>query len=126
MKSRQDSPSPLSAVEVDEELAALDAITDEEAEKAARNDPDNPPITEEEWAAALAREAERDIYGVARLRRRLRISQFAFAERYGLPVGTLRQWEQGLREPDAAAKSLLAVIEADPEFAAEAIRRRAA
>ena len=109
-----------------DEAAALAAMTDEEAVAGARNDPDNPEITDEEWAAALAREAERDIYGVARLRRRLRISQFAFAERYGLPIGTLRQWEQGIREPDAAAKGFLAVIEADPEFAAEAIRRRAA
>src|SRR4051794_39032761 len=68
-----------------DEAAALDAISDEEAEAAARRDPDNPPITDEEWAAGLRREAKRDCYGVARLRRRLRISQVAFAERYRIP-----------------------------------------
>ena len=107
MRSRQDSPSPLSAVEVDEELAALDAITDEEAEEAARNDPDNPPITKEEWAAALAREVERDIYGVARLRRRLGLAQVQFVNRYKVPYRALREWERGVSELDAAWRLLL-------------------
>ena len=58
-----------------DEGAVLDAITDEEAEAAARRDPDNPPLADEAWEAGLRREAERDRYGVARLRRRLRISR---------------------------------------------------
>ena len=56
-----------------DEGVVLDAITDEEAEAAARRDPDNPPLADEAWEAGLRREAERDRYGVARLRRRLRI-----------------------------------------------------
>ncbi len=87
-----------------DEGAVLDAITDEEAEAAARRDPDNPPLADEAWEAGLHREAERDRYGVARLRRRLRISQVAFAERYRIPLSTLRQWEQSVREPDGAAR----------------------
>jgi putative transcriptional regulator len=109
-----------------DEAAALDAITDEEAEAAARRDPDNPPITAEEWTAGLRREAERDRYGVARLRRRMRVSQIAFAERYRIPLSTLRQWEQGTREPDGAAKLLLRVIEEHPDLVAAVAARKAA
>ena len=57
-----------------DEAAALDALADEEAEAAARRDRGNPEVTDEAWAASLRREAERDRHGVARLRRRLRVS----------------------------------------------------
>src|SRR3954454_10011718 len=121
----------MSGREVDEG-AVLDAITDEEAEAAARRDPDNPPLDDEAWEAGLraeagrGREAERDRYGVARLRRRLRISQVAFAERYRIPLSTLRQWEQGVREPDGAARLLLRVVEAPPDLVAAVAAREAA
>jgi putative transcriptional regulator len=108
---------------IDDELAAADAMIEEELEAAARRDPDNPPMDEAEYRAAMALAAERDIHGVARLRRKLGMAQVQFADRYKIPLQTLRLWEQGAREPDAAARSLLAVIEADPAFAAEAIRR---
>jgi putative transcriptional regulator len=108
---------------IDEERAAVDARTEEELEAAARKDPDNPPIDPAEFYAALAREDARDVYGVARLRRKLGMAQIVFSARYGIPLQTLRQWERGLREPDTAAKSLLAVIEAFPEQAAVAIER---
>jgi putative transcriptional regulator len=39
----------------------------------------------------------------------------AFAEAYGIPVGTLRDWEQRRKNPDAPARAYLEVIEADPE-----------
>ena len=107
----------------DDEMARVAALTDEEVEAAARNDPDNPVTGEEEYLAAKAIAEARDIHGVARLRRKLRMAQVQFAGTYGIPLQTLRQWERGLREPDTAAKSLLAVIEAFPEQAAEAIER---
>ena len=48
----------------------------------------------------------------------------AFASAYRLPLGTVRDWEQQKRRPDAPARALLKVIEADPErverFLAEA------
>lgn len=41
----------------DDDVAVLDAITDEEAEAAAQRDPDSPELTEdEEWSAGLRRE----------------------------------------------------------------------
>jgi putative transcriptional regulator len=101
----------------------LDALTDEEIAAAVASDPDAAPILEEsELEAFLAREAERDKWGVARLRRRLGIAQVVFADRYRIPLNTLRNWEQGVCEPDRAAKVLLAAIATDPELVARAAR----
>ncbi len=53
------------------------------------------------------------------LRRVLALTQEEFAERYQIPIGTLRDWEQGRSEPDAPAKALLRLIAADPDDAAK-------
>ena len=57
---------------------------------------------------------------VAVLRRRLKLTQDGFAHRYGIPLPTLRQWEQGLRKPDATVRAYLTVIARDPEGVAAA------
>lgn len=59
---------------------------------------------------------------VAAIRKRQRLSQAAFAARYGLPAGTVRDWEQNRRRPDRAAILLLKVIEQAPEVVERAIR----
>ena len=41
-------------------------------------------------------------------------TQAQFADAYHIPVATLRDWEQGRRQPDAPARALLTVIAADP------------
>jgi putative transcriptional regulator len=93
--------------------------TDAEIAAAVADDPDAAPIrTAGELKAMRAREDARDRYGVARLRRRLGLAQVQFASRYRIPLSTLRQWEQGVVEPDAASKLLLAVIAAEPELIA--------
>jgi DNA-binding transcriptional regulator YiaG len=56
---------------------------------------------------------------VAALRKRLRVSQAVFAARYGIPLATLRDWEQGRRTPDMTAQAYLRVIAREPE----AVRR---
>lgn len=53
---------------------------------------------------------------VAAIRRKQRLSQAAFAKRYGLSLGTLRDWEQERRAPDRAAVVLLSLIDRDPEM----------
>ena len=55
-------------------------------------------------------------------RRSMKLSQAAFAERFGLPLNTLKQWEQGLRVPDTAADVLLRVIVADPDLVERVVR----
>ncbi len=49
------------------------------------------------------------------LRGRLMLSQEGFARRYGFTLTTLRNWEQGLRQPDAAVRAYLTVISRDPK-----------
>ena len=41
-------------------------------------------------------------------------TQAQFADASHIPVGTLRDWDQGRRQPDAPARALLTVIAADP------------
>jgi putative transcriptional regulator len=49
------------------------------------------------------------------LRRRSRLTQQEFAARLGVPVETIRNWEQGKRLPRGPARALLAVIAHAPE-----------
>ena len=58
---------------------------------------------------------------VRAIRTRLGLSRPAFAERFGLAVAAVRDWEQGLRRPDPAARVLLLVIDRSPEVVAEAV-----
>jgi putative transcriptional regulator len=53
-----------------------------------------------------------------RLRDRLGLTQEEFAARYQIPVGTLRDWEQGRKHPDAPARAYLRVIARDPHAVA--------
>src|SRR3974390_2371862 len=49
------------------------------------------------------------------LRRRARLTQQEFAEKVGVPVETIRNWEQGKRMPRGPARALLAVIAHAPD-----------
>ncbi len=49
------------------------------------------------------------------IRRALELTQEEFAARYRIPLGTLRDWEQGRTKPDEAARAYLTVIARDPE-----------
>ena len=73
------------------------------------------PFSDDEFdrglGAALARRA----------RQATGLSQAAFAERYGIPAASLRDWEQGRRSPDSATKSYLRVIARMPDAVAHAL-----
>jgi putative transcriptional regulator len=58
---------------------------------------------------------------IKRLRWSLSLSQQEFADRFGIPVGTLRDWEQGRTEPDAPARAYIKVIMKDPDGVARVI-----
>ena len=49
------------------------------------------------------------------LRRRAHLTQIEFASRLGVPVETIRNWEQGKRAPRGPARALLAVIAHSPD-----------
>lgn len=63
---------------------------------------------------------------VRAIRRRLGLSQAAFAHRFGFGVATVRDWEQGRYQPDQAARSYLLVIEREPEAVERALQTAAA
>ncbi len=51
---------------------------------------------------------------VRAIRTRTGLSQMKFATRYGFSVDSLRNWEQGRRRPDPAARAYLMIIEREP------------
>jgi putative transcriptional regulator len=57
------------------------------------------------------------------LRLRARLTQLEFAARLGVPVETIRNWEQGKRMPRGPARALLAVIAHAPEMVFAALAR---
>jgi putative transcriptional regulator len=57
------------------------------------------------------------------LRRRANLTQQEFAARLGVPVETIRNWEQGKRLPRGPARALLAVIAHAPETVFAALAR---
>jgi putative transcriptional regulator len=59
--------------------------------------------------------ADAAVPAVSDLRRRAQLTQTEFAARLGVPVETIRNWEQGKRAPRGPARALLAVIARAPE-----------
>jgi DNA-binding transcriptional regulator YiaG len=55
------------------------------------------------------------------LRRRLHLSQGAFASLFGIPLATIKDWEQGRRRPDAPARAYLRVIAQNPNAVRNAL-----
>ena len=94
-------------------------MTDEEVVARALTDPDNPPRTREQLARM-----KRLPRAVSMRRIMLRMTQEEFADTFQIPIGTLRDWEQGRTEPDQAAKAYLKVIAADPYFVRLALAHR--
>ncbi len=84
-------------------------MTPAEVEAAAAADPDARPFTPEEMARAHR------VPRTKTLRRALGLTQEEFAARYRIPLGTLRDWEQGRSQPDQPARAYLTVIAHDPE-----------
>jgi putative transcriptional regulator len=91
-------------------------MTQEEIEAAAYADPDARPFTPAELARA------KRVPRIKTLRRALRLTQEEFAARYRIPLGTLRDWEQGRSEPDQPTRAYLMVIARDPEGVRRALQ----
>jgi len=87
----------------------LRPMTEEEITAAALSDPDAQPLTEEQLAQA------KPVPRVKTLRRALRMTQEEFAQRFGLSLATVRDWEQGRTQPDQAASTYLEVITRAPD-----------
>jgi len=90
-------------------------MSEAERHRAARADRECPPASEARLAGA------RRIPTVRALREKLKLTQEEFAARFHLPLGTVRDWEQGAHRPDKAAQVLLTVIARDPDAVARAL-----
>lgn len=97
--------------------AKLRTMSEAEIAAAAKTDPDNPLLT----STSLAKLTK--VPRIKTLRRALALTQEEFAARYQIPVGTLRDWEQGRSEPDQPARAYLKVIARDPEGVRAALKR---
>jgi putative transcriptional regulator len=78
-------------------------------ERAARADRDAQPLTSDDLIR-MKRTPQAKI-----IRRALELTQEEFAVRYHIPLGTLRDWEQGRAEPDQPARAYLTLIARDPD-----------
>ena len=68
-------------------------------------------------------EIEVPLPDVVAIRSKTGMSQPAFARSIGIPLGTLKSWEQGLRRPDGPARVLLALIDRWPAIVQEELGR---
>ena len=101
---------------VKHDWSRFDAMTPAQRKSAAASDTDAQLITAKNQAR-LKRTPQ-----VKVVRRALGLSQEEFAARFRIPLGTLRDWEQGRKDPDAAAKAYLFVIARDPAAVTAALR----
>jgi putative transcriptional regulator len=92
--------------------SAVHAKTEEELYAAALADPDAQPLE------LLIAQGWKKQVNPKKLRERLGLTQEEFAAAYGIPVGTLRDWEQRRKNMDATARAYLLVIEGDPKAVA--------
>jgi DNA-binding transcriptional regulator YiaG/superfamily II DNA or RNA helicase len=89
------------------DVAAPAQKTAAEVEAGARDDSDNPPLTQPKL------QGMKQVSRVKDIRRSLALTQEQFATRFQIPLGTLRDWEQGRSEPDQTAKAYLEAIARD-------------
>ena len=97
--------------------APMRPMTEEEILAAAKADPDARPMAEDEWRTA------RRVPRIKTMRRALGLTQEEFSSRYHVPLGTLRDWEQGRSEPDQPARAYLTIIARDPEGVLRALQQ---
>jgi putative transcriptional regulator len=117
---RRTAKAKTAATKAKPDWSRLDTRAEEERGAEAICDPDARPITEEDVATGRVRVVPK----VFLTRRRLKLSQEEFAARFHIPIGTLRDWEQRRKEPDAAARAYLRVIALAPDVVRKALASR--
>jgi len=90
-------------------------MTQRAIERAALADPDAQPLSNADFQR-MKRTPQVKI-----IRRALGLTQEEFAARYRIPLGTLRDWEQGRATPDQPTQAYLTVIARSPEGVQQAL-----
>ena len=93
-------------------------LSEDAAERAARADRDARPLSDDDLKR-MKRTPQAKI-----IRRALELTQEEFALRYHIPLGTLRDWEQGRAEPDQPTRAYLTLIARDPEHVDRTLNRK--
>lgn len=97
--------------------------SDEEIDAQIAEDPDTAPlVTTEELANARLVIPSQHGEDVKVIRGRLGLSQKEFAKRFGFSIETIRNYEQGHRQPNGPARTLLRVIASEPDAVARALK----
>jgi putative transcriptional regulator len=96
--------------------ARIETTTEEEIRRQMIEDGEKP---DEELS-------ENEIISPWYIRKKLSMSQRQFAEILGVPVATLRNWEQNRVAMEPATIALMRILAREPEAALRALRRRAA
>ena len=97
----------------------VDAMTDADLKRQIEANPDAAPDLTEALEAGEFRIVRSP--DVAAIRARTGLSQRAFADRFGLPLRQVQEWEQKRKIPSGAARTLLGVIEREPEVVARTV-----
>ena len=95
------------------ERGKIAATTESEIRRQAIEDGEDPDAPLEQFELVIP---------VHAVRRKLAMSQAQFARAFGIPIGTIRNWEQNRVKPDPAARALLTILYRQPEAALKAIR----
>ena len=93
----------------------FDAMSEAQRHAAAMSDRDAMPLTPADFKR-MKRTPQ-----VKLIRRALSLTQEEFAVRFHIPLGTLRDWEQGAAVPDQSTRAYLTVIARDPEAVRKAL-----
>jgi putative transcriptional regulator len=105
--------------------AAIAKTTDKDIDAQIAADPDTAPVfTARELAHARRVFPQPTAGNVRALRDRLGLSQAQFAVRFGFSIETLRNYEQGHRQPNGPARVLLEVIAAEPDAVTRTVLAR--
>jgi putative transcriptional regulator len=116
-------PPRLAAKKHEPDWAALEALTDEEIAAQIAANPDAAP----EWDWPLDDPKVRIMVptDVKAIRAKFGLSQQKFAKTFALNLATLRDWEQERRMPHGPARTLLRIIEREPEAVRRALGAKA-
>jgi putative transcriptional regulator len=88
--------------------STVGTLSEADIHQGALADPDAQPLTDADFDRMTK------LVNVKKLRERLGVTQEAFAATYRIPLGTLRDWEQRRKTPDAPARAYLTIIARDP------------
>src|SRR5437763_16788093 len=115
--------APAAVKQHEPDWAAIDALTDEDIDAMIAADPDVAP--ELDWSLDDPKVRILVPTDVKAIRAKFGMSQDRFAKTFALNLATLRDWEQERRMPHGTARTLLQIIDREPEAVRRALRAKA-